>query len=106
MKTKLTLIIFALLLSSCGASTRSGVTSAILFSSWNDTISGVSDNSVEVRKQGEACATNILGIVASGDSSIETAKRNGGVKKVAFADTTYFNVLGVYQKGCTVVKGQ
>jgi hypothetical protein len=94
------------ILSSCGGTTRSGVTTGLLFSTWSDTISGVSDNSVETTKQGEACATNILGLVASGDSSIETAKRNGGVKKVAFADTTYLNVLGLFQKGCTVVKGQ
>jgi len=105
MKKALILILSTLVLTSCGSSTRSGVTGGLV-SSWKDTISGVADNSVEVEKRGEACATNILGIVASGDSSIETAKRNAGIKKVAFADTSYLNVLGLYQKGCTVVKGK
>ena len=105
MKKALILILSTLVLTSCGGQTRSGVTAGLV-SSWKDTISGVSDNSVTVEKRGEACSTNILGIVASGDSSVETAKRNGGVKKVAFADTTYLSVLGLYQKGCTVVKGQ
>ncbi len=105
MKKALILLVSTLLLASCGAQTRSGVSSGLV-SSWKDTISGVSDNSVVVEKSGEACSTNILGIVASGDSSVETAKRNGGIKKVAYSDTTYLNVLGLYQKGCTVVKGQ
>jgi len=93
------------LLTSCGGSTRSGV-SVGLVTSWQDTVSGVVDNSVEVKKRGEACASNILGIVASGDSSVETAKRNAGIKKVAYSDTNYLNVLFLYQKGCTVVKGE
>jgi hypothetical protein len=105
MKNTIILIIATFVLSSC-TSTRSGVTSGALFSSWNDTISGVSDNSVQVSKTGEACATNILGLVATGDSSVETAKMNGRINKVAYADTTYLNVLGLFQKGCTVVKGQ
>ena len=105
MKKIITLSLLAALLSSCGGTTRSGVTVGIV-SSWQDTISGVVDNSIEVKKRGEACATNILGLIASGDSSIEAAKRNGGVRKVAYADTNYTNVLFLYQKGCTVVKGE
>ena len=106
MKKIIIISFIASLLTSCGGATRSGVTSGILVSSWNDTIAGVADNSISVSKRGESCATNILGIVATGDSSIETAKRNGGVKKVAYADTSYLNVLGFYQKGCTIVKGE
>ena len=106
MKKLLILIVSTLLITSCGGQTRSGVTAGLLVSNWDDTISGVTDNSVVVDKRGEACSTNILGIVASGDSSVETAMRNGGIKKVAYADTTYLNILGLYQKGCTVVKGQ
>lgn len=104
MKNILVISISLFLLTSCG-STRSGVTGGLI-SSWNDTISGITDNSVEVVKRGESCATNILGIVATGDSSIETAKRNGGIRKVAYADTSYLSIFGIYQKGCTIVKGE
>lgn len=104
MKKLLILISATLLLTSC-AQTKSGVTAGLI-SNWSDTISGVSDNSVTVDKRGTACSMNILGFIAVGDSSVEAAMRNGGVKKVAYADTTYLSVLGIYQKGCTVVKGQ
>lgn len=104
MKKILVLTTAILTLSSC-AQTRSGVSAAAI-TTWQDTISGVTDNSVKVKRRGEACATNILSIIASGDSSVETAKRNAGIKKVAYADTNYLNVLGIYQKGCTVVKGE
>ena len=89
------------------ARTQSGVSSGIIFSSWNDTISGSVNNSIELDKRGEACVISVLGLVSVGDSSIEAAKRGAGIKDVAFADTTYLNVLfGIFQRGCTVVKGK
>lgn len=64
------------------------------------------NNSVATNKTGKACAINILSIVAVGDSSIDAAKNNGAVRNVAFADTTYFSILGIFQRGCTVVRGE
>ena len=72
-----------------------------------DPISRV-DNSVTVTKRGTACVTNVLGLAAFGDSSIETAKKEGDIKNVAYVDRTYdgFMIyLPLFQKGCTVVKG-
>ncbi len=106
MKKTLVVAFLSLILVSCGAKTQSGVSSGILYSSWKDTISGAVDNSVEEEKSGEACSSNVLGLVATGDSSIDNAKRQGRITKVAYADTTYMNVLGFYQEGCTVVIGQ
>ena len=104
MKKVAMLLIVSTLLASC-ARTQSGVSAGVIFSSWNDTISGSVNNNIELDKRGEACAVNVLGIVAVGDSSIEAAKRAAGIKDVAFADTTYLNVLfGIFQRGCTVVK--
>lgn len=104
MKKTLTIVAAVLLLASCGR-TQSGVTGG-LYTSWQDTIPGSINNSVAVSKRGEACATNILGVVALGNSSIEEAKKAGKIRNVAFADTNYLSILGVYQKGCTVVKGE
>ncbi len=94
-------------LSSC-TTTSNGVTSG-LYTSWKDRdpISRV-DNSVTVTKRGTACVTNVLGLAAFGDSSIETAKKEGDIKNVAYVDRTYdgFMIyLPLFQKGCTVVKG-
>ena len=40
-----------------------------------------------ILKCGEAVTNNILGIVETGDRSIQAAARNGGIKKIYFVDT-------------------
>ena len=57
-------------------------------------------------KTGEACAMSILGIVALGDASVETAKKEGGISTVATVDNQQFGILGIYANTCTVVKGE
>jgi hypothetical protein len=56
-------------------------------------------------KHGTACASNILGLVAMGDNSIDAAKKDGGVKTISHVDYDMFNILGFYQKKCTHVTG-
>ena len=56
-------------------------------------------------KTGEACASNILGIVASGDASIDAAKKNGGITKVSSVDFKNTNTFLIYAQTCTIVKG-
>lgn len=57
-------------------------------------------------KQGRACASNVLGLVAVGDASIAAAKRSGGITSVAAVDHDSLNVLGFYSRFCTVVSGE
>lgn len=57
-------------------------------------------------KTGQACATNILGLVSTGDASIDAAKKAGGITDVATVDHDSTIVLMVYGKYCTVVKGE
>jgi len=57
-------------------------------------------------KMGTSCATNILSLVSTGDMSIETGKKNGGITKVASVDYTTHSVLGFYEKTCVVVRGE
>jgi hypothetical protein len=69
------------------------------------------DNRVQAKslKTGIACTTNALFLVALGDSSIETAMKNGDITKIAFVDTSYSDLYfyyPFYQKGCTIVKGE
>jgi hypothetical protein len=47
----------------------------------------ITSNPTANQKTGEACVTNILGVVATGDASINTAAKNGGIEKVATVDT-------------------
>ncbi|MDF0668697.1 MAG: TRL-like family protein [Nitrospira sp.] len=56
-------------------------------------------------KEGKACGTSILGLVAQGDASIQAAKAAGGVSTVASVDHYAKNILGVYGEWCTIVRG-
>jgi hypothetical protein len=56
-------------------------------------------------KVGTAEAKSILGIVATGDNSIQTAARNGGIKKIKYVDYEVENILGIVGKYKTIVYG-
>lgn len=56
--------------------------------------------------RGEACASSILGAYASGDASLDAAKKNGGVVQVNAVDGTAYSFLGIYAKYCTIVYGK
>ena len=57
-------------------------------------------------KMGESCAMSLLGIIAIGDASIETARKNGRISKITSVDTNYTQILGLYASNCTVVRGK
>jgi hypothetical protein len=57
-------------------------------------------------RKGEACATSILGVYASGDASIETARKNGQITHVSAVDHYANSILGIYAKFCTIVHGR
>ena len=48
-------------------------------------------------KKGEASSFSVLGLYASGDCSIATAARNGGLKKIGHVDYEYINVICICQ---------
>ncbi len=57
-------------------------------------------------KRGEACASNILGIIATGDASAATAAKQAGITKIASVDGTASNILFFYSTYCVVVTGE
>ena len=65
----------------------------------------VTDNPVGA-KQGTACASNILGLIATGDTSAATAAKSAGITKVGAIDGQHSNILSFYGKYCTVVVGE
>ncbi|MDH5636871.1 MAG: TRL-like family protein [Nitrospinota bacterium] len=60
----------------------------------------------EASKFGEACATSILGWVATGDASIEAARKSGGITEISFVDYHSTIVLGIFAKYCVKVSGR
>ncbi|MCL6583671.1 MAG: TRL-like family protein [bacterium] len=57
-------------------------------------------------KVGKAVSTTILGLVASGDSSIEAAARNGGITKIMTVNHDSRNILGLWTRFTTTVTGE
>lgn len=58
-------------------------------------------------RMGESCMVSILGLVAIGDASIESARRNGGITQITSVDERTTHILGfVYSKFCTAVRGK
>ena len=56
-------------------------------------------------KQGKACAKSIMGLVATGDASIQAAKANGGISTISHVDHSANSILGIVAEWCTIVKG-
>lgn len=54
---------------------------------------------------GMSCASTILGAFATGDASIEAARRKGGIKQITSVDGTAKSYLGLYAEYCTIVRG-
>lgn len=61
---------------------------------------------IEAKKRGEACQSSILGLVGTGDASIDTAKKFAQISEVSSVDATSMSILGLYNKYCTVVHGK
>ncbi|RPH23338.1 hypothetical protein EHN07_16135 [Buttiauxella warmboldiae] len=56
-------------------------------------------------KKGVACAQSVLGLVNTGDASIETAKKNGEIQSVASVDYETTGSYPFYGKTCLIVTG-
>lgn len=74
---------------------------------YNDTKYGDTvTSSTSATKEGKACASTILGMVATGDASIQAAKAAGGVTEVSYVDHSAKSVLGIIGEWCTIVRGK
>ncbi len=67
---------------------------------------GAGKASVKCSKVGRAEAQSVLGLVATGDASIQTAARNGGITKIHYVDWHVQNILGIIGRYTTVVYGE
>lgn len=66
---------------------------------------GVTSNNVG-KKVGTSSASNILGLVTTGDASINTAARQAGIKKISHVDQKQSGFLGIFASYKTVVYGE
>ena len=100
MKNFLIVVVFVLLLSSCAFSVPTG--------KWYSDIKGgvaVTSNSVS-KKVGTSECISVLGLVATGDASIQEAAKEAGISKISHVDYQYFSVLGLFARYTTIVYGE
>lgn len=101
MKLLVGLLAAAALLSGCATSLPIGV----LFTDVTLPVNATSNVGKAV-KTGEAGCTSILSMVATGDCSIEAAKKNGGISKVYSVDWKANNILGIIGNYKVIVTGE
>lgn len=101
MKKLAGLLILGALVSGCATSYPLGV----IFTEVKEPVA-VGDQPITGTKVGKAMSTSVLGIVATGDASITTAARNGGITKISHVDYEVRNILGVVGEYTTVVYGE
>ncbi len=56
-------------------------------------------------KEGTACVETIMGLIARGDASIKAAAADGGIRKIGSVDHRTENILGIFARFCTIVRG-
>jgi len=66
----------------------------------------VTGNSGNSPKVGTAECKSILGLIATGDASVETAMRNGGITKIHHVDWEVENILGIIGEYKVTVYGE
>lgn len=60
----------------------------------------------QAAKVSRATATNILGIIATGDASLEAAMKQGGITKVHHVDQEVTSILGLWSTYTIIVYGE
>lgn len=57
-------------------------------------------------KVSKVTATNILGLIATGDASLEAAMREAGIKKIHHVDQEVTSILGLWSTYTIIVYGE
>lgn len=102
--TYLALALFlAALLTGCGAMATSPVT-GLLSTEVRGPVTATANPTYS--KVGTASCTSILGLVATGDASIEAASKNGGITQIHHVDYESKIILGLYATYTVIVYGE
>lgn len=102
MKKLLGLILMIGFLSSCAM--VSAPTTGVIYTDLKAPLAVTSNDGSS--KVGSGEITSILGIVATGDASIESAAKSAGITKIHHVDYEAMSVLGIYATYKVVVYGE
>lgn len=101
MKRILAVLIFLTL---GGCATAMSPVTGLMYSNIKAPLTATS-SSKEPQRVGRATVRSILGIIATGDASIQTAARNGGITEIHHVDYESENFFGVLSSFTVVVYG-
>ncbi len=94
----------ALSLSGCAYWPSSG-SNGLFYTNVTKPVAVLQPDAASVR-QGEACAIGLLGLFASGNSSVSAAKNSVGITNITLVEERYRQyLLGLYSQYCVVVSG-
>ncbi len=98
-------LVALLLVAGCSSWPRAGNNGAF-YTNVSSPVTAFENDSSEPLRYGQACNSGILGLYASGDSTVAAAQRNGGITDVVTIEEQFRHVLlGAYTQYCTVVGG-
>ena len=101
--------LYALALAGCGIGSLNQPSASFAMAGIYSDVKGgtqVLDNGVAPTKTGRSCSAQVLGIVASGDNTVEAAMANGGISKLVYVNYELKHIVwGVYTQLCTVARG-
>ena len=103
MKSKIVFLCLILLNACATGSVNSGTGPGYIYTDHTEGVIATANQAG--RKRGEACTSNILGLITSGDASLGAAMKNGAITVINTADRYYNSFLGVYGKMCMIVTG-
>lgn len=94
-----------LLVSGCSAWPQAGNNGAF-YTKVSTPVAAFPNSRSEPLRFGQACNSSVLGLYASGDSTIAAARANGSITEVVTIEEQFKHVLlGAYAQYCTVVGG-
>jgi len=94
-----------LLVTGCSAWPKAGNNGAF-YTKVSSPVAAFQNDRSEPLRYGQACSSSILGLYASGDTSIAAARRNGSIDNVVTIEEQFKHVLlGSYAQYCVVVGG-
>lgn len=99
----LTVVLFA---TGCAASAQSPVTGSLYADAQGPVAATANTTSPETPRVGRASATSILGLLGTGDASIQAAMENGDISEIHYVDYKATNLLGLYAEYTVVVHGE
>lgn len=92
-------------LTGCGALVASPVP-GILYTDVRAPVAATDNTIKDGYVSGSSTVTSVLGLIATGDASIETAAMNAGITKIYYVDYSSKSVLGLYATYTVTVFGE